>query len=54
MERKPNAAAQWHNQAAWIKPAALVQAWLSHPGITFTGTLAGAIHKVSIQGTLTA
>jgi hypothetical protein len=24
------------------------------PGVTFTGTLAGAIHKISLQGTLTA
>lgn len=47
MERKPNAAAQWHNQAAWIKPAALVQAWLSHPGITFTGlTPVGTLQRV--------
>lgn len=25
----------WHPQGAWIKPAQLVRAWLSQPGITF-------------------
>ena len=25
----------WHAQAAWIKPAALVSAWMAHPGIRF-------------------
>ena len=28
-ECPPDAPAQWHAQAAWIKPAALVQAWLA-------------------------
>jgi tRNA 5-methylaminomethyl-2-thiouridine biosynthesis bifunctional protein len=27
----------WHEQSAWIKPAALVGAWLARPGITFRG-----------------
>ncbi|MFC5497275.1 FAD-dependent 5-carboxymethylaminomethyl-2-thiouridine(34) oxidoreductase MnmC [Caenimonas terrae] len=27
------AAADWHQQAAWIRPARLVQAWLAQPGI---------------------
>ena len=27
----------WHPQAAWLKPAQLVRAWLSQPGITFMG-----------------
>lgn len=27
----------WHSQAAWIKPAQLVRAWLAQPGITFQG-----------------
>jgi tRNA 5-methylaminomethyl-2-thiouridine biosynthesis bifunctional protein len=27
----------WHAQAAWIKPAALVSAWLAQPNITFQG-----------------
>lgn len=29
--------ALWHQQAAWLKPAQLVRAWLAQPGITFTG-----------------
>ncbi|MBG9387111.1 FAD-dependent 5-carboxymethylaminomethyl-2-thiouridine(34) oxidoreductase MnmC [Caenimonas aquaedulcis] len=31
------AAAIWHQQAAWIKPAALVRAWLATPGIAWQG-----------------
>lgn len=27
----------WHGQAAWIKPARLVQAWLKHSGVSFRG-----------------
>ena len=27
----------WHPQAAWIKPARLVQAWLAQPGVQFRG-----------------
>ncbi len=29
--------ALWHAQAAWIKPARLVQAWLKQGGVTFRG-----------------
>ena len=29
--------ALWHTQAAWIKPAALVRAWLAKPGVRFLG-----------------
>lgn len=29
--------AWWHERAAWIKPAALVQAWLEQPGVSFRG-----------------
>ncbi len=29
--------ALWHAQAAWIKPARLVQAWLKQRGVTFRG-----------------
>ena len=32
-----DANAWWHEQAAWIKPAALVRAWLAQPGITWRG-----------------
>lgn len=46
-ERKPGTATQQHRHAAWIKPTALVQAWLNHPGITFTGlTPVGALHRM--------
>jgi tRNA 5-methylaminomethyl-2-thiouridine biosynthesis bifunctional protein len=27
----------WHSQAAWIKPAQLVRAWLAQAGVTFQG-----------------
>lgn len=37
LERRPDGGALWHPQACWIKPAALVQAWLASPGITFVG-----------------
>jgi tRNA 5-methylaminomethyl-2-thiouridine biosynthesis bifunctional protein len=30
--------AWWHDKAAWIKPAALVRAWLAHPGIAWHGS----------------
>jgi tRNA 5-methylaminomethyl-2-thiouridine biosynthesis bifunctional protein len=29
--------ALWHASAAWVKPAALVQAWLATPGVQFEG-----------------
>ncbi len=29
--------ALWHTQAAWIKPAQLVRAWLAEPGVRFVG-----------------
>lgn len=31
----PLGAGIWHRQGAWIKPAALVKAWLALPGVTF-------------------
>jgi tRNA 5-methylaminomethyl-2-thiouridine biosynthesis bifunctional protein len=33
------AVACWHEQAAWIKPAALVRAWLAQPGIHWRGNV---------------
>ena len=27
----------WHRQAAWLKPAQLIKAWLEQPGVTFQG-----------------
>jgi tRNA 5-methylaminomethyl-2-thiouridine biosynthesis bifunctional protein len=35
----PAAPGCWHEKAAWIKPARLVQAWLSRPGITWRGNV---------------
>lgn len=35
LERRADGQAVWHPQAAWIKPAQLVRAWLSHPAIRF-------------------
>lgn len=29
--------AWWHQNAAWVRPAALVRAWLAQPGIVFRG-----------------
>nr|WP_236589316.1 FAD-dependent 5-carboxymethylaminomethyl-2-thiouridine(34) oxidoreductase MnmC [Ramlibacter aurantiacus] len=33
----PHAPSVWHAHAAWIRPAALVHAWLRQPGITWRG-----------------
>lgn len=38
----PQAHAWWHEQAAWVRPSALVRAWLAQPGITFQGQAAVA------------
>jgi tRNA 5-methylaminomethyl-2-thiouridine biosynthesis bifunctional protein len=32
---EPLGAGIWHRQGAWIKPEALVNAWLAQPGVTF-------------------
>ena len=37
LEKRSDGGAHWHPQACWIKPAAMVQAWLTHPGLTFIG-----------------
>jgi tRNA 5-methylaminomethyl-2-thiouridine biosynthesis bifunctional protein len=42
-EIRPNKASLWHAQACWLKPAALVQAWLAHPGISFAGSAKVAV-----------
>lgn len=34
---EPHAVLLWHPCAAWIKPAALVEAWLRQPGVRFRG-----------------
>ncbi|SFC67308.1 tRNA 5-methylaminomethyl-2-thiouridine biosynthesis bifunctional protein [Polaromonas sp. OV174] len=36
----PKAPALWHVQAGWIKPACLVRAWLSSPGVSWRGNAA--------------
>lgn len=33
----PGASAWWHDNAAWIEPAALVRTWLRRPGVRFHG-----------------
>lgn len=55
LERKPGVAAQWHPHAAWMKAAALVQAWLNHSAITFTGlTCVSTLHRAEGLWHLTA
>lgn len=40
----------WHKNAAWLKPAQLVRAWLAQPGITFQGnTQITAIRQIDEQ-----
>ncbi len=42
--------ALWHAQAAWIKPARLVQAWLAQPGVQFCGNAkVNALRKSGAQ-----
>ena len=38
----------WHAAGAWIKPAALVRAWLAEPGIVFTGGT--QVHRLEAVG----
>lgn len=40
--------ALWHAQAAWIKPARLVQAWLAQPGVQFQGN--AQVHRLLRDG----
>lgn len=37
MERKNGQPERWHPNAGWVKPGALVQACLAHPGVTWRG-----------------
>ncbi|MFL6693069.1 MAG: FAD-dependent oxidoreductase [Ramlibacter sp.] len=39
----------WHAAGAWIKPAALVRAWLAEPGIAFKGGT--QVHRLEPSGT---
>jgi tRNA 5-methylaminomethyl-2-thiouridine biosynthesis bifunctional protein len=38
----PGTSAWWHENAAWIEPAALVRSWLREPGVRFEGQRAVA------------
>ena len=40
--------AQWLPEALWLKPAALVKAWLATPGVAFTGNK--RVHRLERQG----
>lgn len=41
-------AAWWHATAAWVRPAALVQAWLATPGVAVRSDV--AVHDVVAEG----
>lgn len=40
----------WHPRAAWIKPAALVKAWLAQPGVRFLGATRVSDLRRTAQG----
>ena len=42
------APAQWRPEALWLRPAALVRAWLATPGVAFTGK--SRIHRLERKG----
>ncbi|MFZ5568580.1 MAG: FAD-dependent 5-carboxymethylaminomethyl-2-thiouridine(34) oxidoreductase MnmC [Pseudomonadota bacterium] len=42
--------ALWHTQAAWIKPAQLVRAWLAQEGVRFLGNSRVALLRAQGQG----
>jgi tRNA 5-methylaminomethyl-2-thiouridine biosynthesis bifunctional protein len=41
---------QWQPDGLWLRPAALVQAWLAHPQITFCGER--TVERITRHGTL--
>lgn len=42
--------AWWHENAAWIEPAALVRSWLREPGVRFvSGSLVTALHPQGVR-----
>jgi tRNA 5-methylaminomethyl-2-thiouridine biosynthesis bifunctional protein len=41
-DNSPKVPPLWHTQAGWVKPAALVEAWLAQPGVRFQGDCAVA------------
>ncbi len=48
LDGAPNLPDIWHTQAAWLKPAQLVRAWLAQPGVTFQGQ--ASVHAVRHHG----
>lgn len=44
----PAAPGCWHEKAAWIKPARLVQAWLGRPGVSWRGNV--MVDRLTQQG----
>ncbi len=43
----------WHAKTAWLKPAQLVRAWLTQPGVTFQGnTQVAAVRQCGSEWTL--
>jgi tRNA 5-methylaminomethyl-2-thiouridine biosynthesis bifunctional protein len=46
----PSTRTYWHEQAGWIKPAALVRAWLTQPGITWRAGAAAEQVVRSVAG----
>ena len=46
----PGSPALWHAQAGWVKPAALVRAWLAAPGIAWRGDAQVAQLKQTSSG----
>ena len=44
----PDAAAWWHENAAWIEPAALVRSWLREPRVRFVG--GWQVRRIERQG----
>ncbi|MGZ5269972.1 MAG: tRNA (5-methylaminomethyl-2-thiouridine)(34)-methyltransferase MnmD [Ramlibacter sp.] len=48
--QQPRPDGLWHAAGAWIKPAALVRAWLAEPGVRFTGRAQVArLHRLEDQ-----
>jgi tRNA 5-methylaminomethyl-2-thiouridine biosynthesis bifunctional protein len=45
LPQAPRPADVMHTQAAWLKPAALVRAWLAQPGVQFVGNAGVALLK---------
>lgn len=48
--RKPGEAPQWHANAGWIKPAAIVQACLNQSGVTWRGNC--EVQSLARQGSI--